>query len=214
MDEYFEHEGDFLVGGTSYEALRESLGDHLRSIVGSAKRIETIVSSLKGFARQDHTDMSQLVNLNVVVKSALVLLSNAVKKATDHLTVDLYPELPAFRGNAQQVEQVVVNLVHNACQALADRRQPISIATRLDGEGVAFEIRDGGRGIPPDQLERIMDPFYTTKRESGGTGLGLSLSATIVKEHGGGIEFASEPGKGTTARVWFPARERAEGSPS
>jgi polar amino acid transport system substrate-binding protein len=156
--------------------------------------------------------MSQLVDLNMVVKSALVLLSNAVKKATDHLTVSLHPELPAFRGNAQQIEQVVVNLVHNACQALIDRRQPISIATLPGGErdGVVLEIRDGGTGIPSEQLERIMDPFYTTKRDSGGTGLGLSVSATIVKEHGGSLEFASKPGKGTTVRVWFPARERIE----
>jgi signal transduction histidine kinase len=138
-----------------------------------------------------------------------VLLSNLVKKATDHLSVDLSPGLPAFRGNAQQVEQVVVNLVHNACQAVLDRRQPISITTYRDGgrEGIVLEVRDGGVGIPPDQLQRVMDPFFTTKRDSGGTGLGLSVSASIVKEHRGTLEFASEPGKGTTVRAWFPAQD-------
>ncbi|MBN1837998.1 MAG: HAMP domain-containing protein [Spirochaetales bacterium] len=210
MDRYYEREGDFLVGGASYSALRESLGEQLQGIVSSAKRIETIVSSLKGFARKDHTDMSQPVNLNVVVKTALVLLTNVVKKATDNLSVRLSLRPPVFYGNAQQVEQVVLNLIHNACQALQDRRQSIFVATYSDepGEGVVLEVRDEGAGIPEELLQRVMDPFFTTKRDSGGTGLGLSVSGTIVKEHGGHIQFLSGPGKGTTVRVWFPAKAR------
>ena len=213
MDRYVEQEGDFLVGGTSYRVLRETLDQHLLGIVSSSKRIEAIVSSLKGFARQDPTDMSQLVNLNVVVRSALILLTNVVKKATDRLDVRLAPGLPAFRGNVQQVEQVVVNLVHNACQALLDRSQPITVATYLDDgrQAVILEVRDEGAGMSPEELSRIMDPFYTTKRDSGGTGLGLSVSATIVKEHGGGLEFASRPGEGTTVRVRFPAKNHPSG---
>jgi C4-dicarboxylate-specific signal transduction histidine kinase len=213
VDRYFEREGDFLVGGTSYSVVRETLGEQLRGIVSSAKRIEAIVSSLKGFARQDHTDMNQPVNLNLVVRSALVLLSNVVKKATDHLTVSLSPELPTIRGNAQQVEQVVVNLVHNACQALVDRAQPVTVATYPDRERdvVVLEVSDGGAGIPEESLQRIRDPFYTTKRDSGGTGLGLSVSATIVQEHGGSMHFASRPGAGTSVKVRFPAGGRAPG---
>jgi len=211
MDRSLDREGDFLVGGTIYSALRDSLGEQLQGIVSSAKRIEAIVTSLKDFARQDHTDMSQPVNLNVVVKSALVLLSSVIKKATDHLNVSLSPDLPSFRGNIQQIEQVVVNLVHNACQALQDRGQPISVATYPDGEDVVLEIRDAGSGIPEEQLKRVMDPFFTTKRDSGGTGLGLSVSATIVQEHGGDIKFSSKPAEGTSVRVWFPARDRVQG---
>jgi signal transduction histidine kinase len=213
LDAYYRENGDFLLGGTGYAELRESFAEHVEGIVSSAKRIENIVRGLKDFARQDRADMSQLVNLNVVVKSALILLSNMLKKATDHLVVELSPHIPAFRGNGQQIEQVVINLVQNACQALGDRREEVAISTAFDPdtERVILEVRDQGAGIAGEDLSRIMDPFFTTKRESGGTGLGLSVSSTIVQEHGGLLEISSAVGEGTVARATFPTRVFGKG---
>jgi signal transduction histidine kinase len=181
--------------------------------VESARRIDAIVQGLKDFARQDRADMSQIVNLNLVVKSSLILLENMLKKATNRLTVDLSPRLPAFHGNAQRVEQVVVNLVQNSCQALEDRNQSIVISTDYEeGRAAAvLTVSDQGRGIPAEDLEQIFDPFFTTKREEGGTGLGLSVTSTIVKEHRGELEIRSEPGMGTTARVLFPVQIERKG---
>jgi signal transduction histidine kinase len=114
--------------------------------------------------------------------------------------------LPGVRGNAQRIEQVIVNLVLNACQALPDPSRAIRASTRFDPDrsAVLFAVEDEGIGIPPENLPRLTDPFFTTKRDSGGTGLGLSVSASIVKEHGGTLEFRSEPGQGATVTLALP----------
>jgi len=213
LDDYYEREGDYLLGGIRYSELREDIGERYNGIVESARRIDAIVQGLKDFARQDKADMTQIVNLNLVVKSSLILLENMLKRATNRLTVDLSPRIPTFHGNAQRVEQVVVNLVQNACQALVDRNQAISISTDFDEARakVVLTVVDQGRGIPPENLEKICDPFFTTKREEGGTGLGLSVTSTIVKEHRGELEIHSEPGEGTTVRVLFPVQVERKG---
>jgi polar amino acid transport system substrate-binding protein len=114
--------------------------------------------------------------------------------------------LPTIRGNAQRIEQVVINLILNACQAFDDPEKGIALATRYDHDKglVICTCRDEGEGIAPEHLPRLTDPFFTTKREQGGTGLGLSVSATIVQQHGGTLEFNSSPGQGTTATLSLP----------
>jgi C4-dicarboxylate-specific signal transduction histidine kinase len=166
----------------------------------------TIVESLKGFARAEASELSQLVDVNEVVRSALVLVNNQIRKSTRRFSVAHADGLPAVRGNSQLLEQVVINLVQNACEALTDRRQALAISTAHDpgARDVVVTIHDEGVGIPPEKLPHIMDPFYTTKRASGGTGLGLSVSATIVKDHGGTLSFASAPGTGTTVTLRLP----------
>ena len=101
----------------------------------------------------------------------------------------------------------MVNLMLNACQALPDPGRSIRVFTsrESDRDGVLFVVEDEGVGIPSEDLSRLTDPFFTTKRERGGTGLGLSVSAGIVKEHGGSLEFRSVPGAGTTAILSLPA---------
>ncbi len=200
LDGYYEREGEFLVGGINYSELRQDLAEHFNGVVKSARRIDTIIQGLKDFARQDRAEMTQIVNLNLVVRSALILLDSMLRKATDNLTVSLSPRICSFRGNAQRVEQVVINLIQNACQALEDRRKGITVSTYNadSGDRVVLEVRDEGVGIPREDLAKIPDPFFTTRREAGGTGLGLSVTSTIVKEHRGELEFSSQPGKGTT----------------
>jgi polar amino acid transport system substrate-binding protein len=101
---------------------------------------------------------------------------------------------------------VVVNLILNACQALPKAECGIFISTRFDDRRnmVVLEVRDEGIGIAPEDLSRLTDPFYTTRRQSGGTGLGLSVSARIVKEHFGELDFSSVPGEGTVVTLSLP----------
>ena len=152
------------------------------------------------------------MDINQIVRASLNLASNYLKKATTNQVVDLAPDLPPLRGNARRLEQVVINLLLNACDALESDEAEIRVATRRDGGHVVVEVADSGRGIAAADLPHITDPFFTTRRHAGGTGLGLSISAGIVEEHGGRLEFESEPGRGTTARIVLPVPPAGEPS--
>jgi C4-dicarboxylate-specific signal transduction histidine kinase len=209
LERYYRDNGDFLVGGIPYTEMKDNVPVLFSGILEGAKRIRTIVESLKGFARAEACDVSQLVDVNEVVRSALVLINNQIKKSTARFSVEHAADLPAVRGNGQRLEQVIINLVQNACEALTVRQQGVTLTTAHDSQHrqVVVTIRDEGVGIPADKLPHIMDPFYTTKRPSGGTGLGLAVSASIVKDHGGTLTFASTPGRGTTAALAIPVAD-------
>jgi polar amino acid transport system substrate-binding protein len=210
LEAHYAGNGDFLIGGLSYTQLREEIPQLFDEMQGAARRIKRIVDDLKDFARKDTSSVDEEVDLDVVVQTAVRLLSTTVKKATDRFQVTGLDRPPLFRGNPQRIEQVVVNLVLNACQALERPDQGIHLATSLDeprGE-VNLVVRDEGVGIPPEHLAHLTDPFFTTRRASGGTGLGLSVSAGIVKEHHGKLEFKSAPGAGTTAILTLPALKK------
>ena len=207
LDEYYEKNGDFILGGLRYTEIRDQVPALFSGILGGSKRIKQIVEDLKDFMRRDSSDMGQSVDMNAVLRLAISLLSNLIMKSTSRFTVRYGQDLPPFRGNFQRFEQVVINLMQNACQALAETRCGIFVSTayREEKKSLVLTVQDEGRGIPADVLPRITDPFFTTKHESGGLGLGLSISARIVKEHGGTLTFTSNPGKGTTAEVLLPA---------
>jgi len=206
LDEYYERNGDFVIGGMKYTEMRDSIPILFSGISDGAKRIKQIVEDLKDFVRRDTSDMTQSVDMNAVLRSAISLLSNTIMKSTNHFSVAYGENLPALKGNFQRFEQVMINLIQNACQALPDNRRGIFVSTSYDGKkpGIVVEVEDEGTGIPSEMLSHIMDPFYTTKSESGGLGLGLSISSRIVREHGGALTFTSEPGKGTKAEIVLP----------
>lgn len=183
----------------------------LDEMLEGARRIKRIVEDLKDFARPEDAGQREPMDMNAVVRAALRLIGNPIKKATHRLEVDLAEALPPVTGNAQRIEQVVVNLVLNACQALPDPERAIRITTRHEAERgqVALTVEDEGVGIPPEHLSRLTDPFFTTKRDRGGTGLGLSVSSGIVTEHGGTLEFRSTPGAGTAVRLVLPVPAEA-----
>ncbi len=122
---------------------------------------------------------------------------------------------PAWvKGNTQRLEQVVINLLLNACQAVQTRDKGIAIRTSCEEKKeIVIEVRDEGQGITPENLKKIREPFVTTKQSIGGTRLGLYVSRTIVAEHGGSLTFASEPGKGTLAVIRLPLDLPHETSP-
>jgi polar amino acid transport system substrate-binding protein len=150
--------------------------------------------------------MNQSVDLNAVLRSAISLLSSMINKSTSHFSVNYGDDLPKLRGNSHRLEQVIINLIQNACQALPDVRRSLFLSTSYDQKmsSMVVKVQDEGIGISPDILHRITDPFFTTKSNSGGIGLGLSISSRIIKEHGGSLVFTSEPGKGTIAEIILP----------
>ncbi len=211
LDEHCRTRGEFQVGSMRYSLLRDRIPLLLDNIGDGARRVKEIVEDLKDFARERPSEMSDRVDANEVVRKASGLVSNLIRKSTDHFSADYAPDLPTFRGNAQRVEQVVINLLVNACQALPDNGRAVRISTGYDAASasVAVEIADEGMGISKDICQRITDPFFTTKRDSGGTGLGLAISDRIIQDHGGTLAFEPGPGEGTRVRVCFPAGDMA-----
>jgi len=206
LEKYHAENGDFLVAGMPYSQLREKLSALLSGITDGTHRIKQIVDDLKNYIRDDRADFEQQVDINTVLRSTIALVANMIKKSTDHFEVAYCEDLPLLKGNFQRLEQVMINLIQNACQALPDTQKGIlvTITCDHDGSSVIVKVQDEGIGIARDTLPHITDPFFTTKYDSGGVGLGLSISTVIIEKHGGAIHFASESGKGTTAEVRLP----------
>ena len=206
MERYYRENGDFTCGGLPYSRMREEIPRSLDKLQDAGKRIRRIVEDLKDFSRRGDTACNEIVDLNAVAQAAVRLVEPSIRKATTHFSASYGKRLPQVRGNAQRIEQVLVNLILNACQALPDTGRAIELATWYDASHgtVVFRLRDEGSGISPENLSRLTDPFFTTKRDEGGTGLGLSVSAGIVKEHGGTLEFDSVLGSGTTVTLTLP----------
>jgi PAS domain S-box-containing protein len=213
LREYHRENGEFLLGGVPFSQLDAHSRELFAGILDGTQRIEAIINNLKGFARQDRAGAGAEVevDLNKVANSAVSLLHHELVKFTANFHVDLAQKLPSVKGNNQQLGQVLINLLTNACHALPDKQCGIWLATGYDEAAgvVTISVRDEGCGITRDDGSRIMEPFFTTKLDSGGTGLGLSICCAIVKDHAGTLEYSSEPGKGTTFTVRLPAHHPA-----
>lgn len=209
LDAHYLEQGDFMIGGLPYSRIRTQMPAILTEMNDSAQRIKRIVDDLKNFARRDDANIVDAVDLNEIVKAAVRLVDNSIRNATDRFTAQYSEGLPKVRGNAQRLEQVATNLLLNACHALQDKTKGIFISTSFDEEAgnVILQVRDEGMGVAAENLPHITDPFFTTKRESGGTGLGLSVSAGIVKQHRGSLHFDSALGAGMTVTLTLPVGE-------
>ena len=207
LDQCMEGERDVRIAGMAYRELRERLPEIAGTIKLGSERIAAIVSELKSYARDDSERALGRVDINCVVSAAVSLAGYLLKTCTDYPRVKLAPRLPAVMGSRQRLEQVVLNLLQNACQALRARSETIEVRTEYNARTceVVVTVRDQGRGMDDQTLARITNPFFTTKRELGGTGLGLSVSSSIVKQHQGSLVFRSTFGKGTEAIVRLPA---------
>jgi PAS domain S-box-containing protein len=212
MDEYMEENGDFTLGNLRYSYARERVPELFSGIMASSKRIKHIVRDLKNYARQGSTVMNEVIDINGVLRAAVLLLDNQLQKATSRLEISYGFGIPHFRGNFQKIEQVVINILQNACEALEDKSRAIRIRTWLDEESghIRLDVADEGQGIGAEDLPHVTDPFYTTKRTCGGTGLGLSISSRIMQEHGGELAIESRQGEGTLVSLLFPVRNEGD----
>ena len=211
LDEYYGDNGDFIIGGMRYSKLRDKMPQMVSRILQGSRRIKRIVGEMRQYSQKggEGEGIRQQVNLNEVIKSAEILLASMIKKCTHHFEKHTDPELPAVVGSFQRLEQVVINILQNACQALSGPDQSIQLSTSFDRENsqVVMICRDQGAGIAAEHLEHVMDPFFTTKRNSGGTGLGLSISLSIVREYGGSLDIRSSAGGGASVYLRLPAAE-------
>ena len=183
----------------------------LDKIAKQTFRASEIVNSLLNFSRTSSAQFEDL-DLNKVLRETLTLVEHQLDKFHIVATTELDDSVPRIRGNSGKLQQVFLNLLLNARDAMSDlpegEPRRLVLRTLPEANGVRVEVRDSGPGIPRDHLARIFDPFFTTKGARKGTGLGLSVSYGIVEEHGGLIEAESNPGEGALFRLEFPAASR------
>ena len=179
---------------------------HLEFIVKSARRCQKIVQSLLSFARQ-HKPERKLVNVQDLVDAALEILAYQLRTSNIKVITRFDPALPKVMGDPHQLQQVFLNIINNARQAIEEFRKQgeIEISTSAPNGKVRIAIKDNGPGIAEENLKRIFDPFFTTKQVGKGTGLGLSLCYGIVQEHSGTIVVTSKVGEGALFTIELPA---------
>ena len=178
---------------------------NLQRIIGQSQRAGKIIQHLKMLGREDHSDHYIPRDLNTVVENAIALLSEQLRLNNIQLEVSLLPGTSPVRCDPVQLEMALSNLLINARDALTDvSTKKIGVTTRRVEDRIEVEISDCGCGIPPEQLERIFHPFFTTKEVGKGTGLGLSISHRIAQAHRGTLSVQSQVGKGTRFFLTLP----------
>lgn len=188
-----ELDGDFLL---------QDFADLLRESIEGADRVARIVADLKGFSNVDRTEEA-LVDLNDNLVAACNMVTPRVKGRAE-IELDLQP-LPRLLCLPGHLNQVFLNLLLNAAQAVAPPAGKIVVRSRAADNEIRVQVADNGGGIPAENLSRVFDPFFTTRDVGQGTGLGLTVAKDIVEAHGGSIEIESRPGAGTTVTVRLPA---------
>ncbi|WP_239995685.1 transporter substrate-binding domain-containing protein [Nitrincola tibetensis] len=204
LEAHFQAHGDFYIAGLEYSRMRDEIPSMLQDMLTGTQKIRRIVNDLKDFARETPDGLKEQVDINEILEVAIRLVDNTLRQSCDQFIVEYTRPLPPFYGNAQEIEQVIINLIVNACQALETSNQSINVRTFLKDEyHLCLEVWDQGKGIEPQHMARLCDPFFTTRREDGGTGLGLFISSKIVQEHGGSLVYESTPKHGTKAVLTF-----------
>jgi two-component system, NtrC family, sensor kinase len=183
------------------ERALEDLDTLTRDGLHGIEQIVELVANLRNFSRLDRSKVASF-NVNEGVRATLLIAKPSLRK----VDVDRHlGDVPSITCSPSQVNQVLLNLLNNAAQAMDKPRGNITVTTRPVGSGaVAIEVEDNGKGIAPDAMPKIFDPFYTTKEAGKGTGLGLSIAYKIVTQHGGRIDVRSTLGVGTVVTVTFP----------
>ncbi|MBI5886568.1 MAG: PAS domain S-box protein [Deltaproteobacteria bacterium] len=207
LEEYYHENGEFSLGGLPYTEARKAAPELIAGISDGARRVKDIVNGMKTIVRPDKDDMSGTVDVNQAVRAAESLLKHQIEQYTHDWRVTLAEDLPKVRGSVQKIEQVMINLIMNALQALTGNRCGVEVATSYERRSgcVLIKVSDEGIGMSSDVTARLTEPFFTTRADDGGTGLGLAISYSIVAEHGGTIEFESGLGKGTAVYIRLPA---------
>jgi signal transduction histidine kinase len=196
-----------LPGGNGNEPARKAV----TSILAQVDKVSTTIRQLLDFARVRPIEATAVTPAQLLGQVA-ALLEHRFRHARVALAVDAPPSVDAVTADPGQLEQVLVNLLINACDACAAGGH-VTVRARPDGGRVLFEIADDGVGIAPEHLSSVLDPFFTTKKRGQGTGLGLTIAADIVKNHGGTLEIDSTIGAGTTVRVRLPIAEAKRAQP-
>ncbi|HVN23973.1 MAG TPA: ATP-binding protein [Syntrophorhabdales bacterium] len=203
LDQYHKSNPDARIARLDYDIFRQSVPVLIEDMVQGANRIKGIVDGLRKFAKKDEGLLNETVNINTITEACLRLADNQIRRTAD-VKVSLDPGLPSITGNSQKLQQVIVNILINASQAIDKQRGTIHVMSQSTDKEVVLKVKDDGKGMDDRILRQIFDPFFTTKRHQGGTGLGLSIAYGIIKEHQGRIEVESKAGMGTTFSIYIP----------
>lgn len=176
--------------------------ERAKKIVDGAQRIERLSRELMSYARP--AEDFELANLNDVVRQAVAFCELVVEKCNAQLVLELDADIPVVRMIPTQIQQVVINLITNACHALVGERRMVRVRSHYTDDLVTFEVVDSGSGIDKAHQARLFEPFFTTKPEGRGSGLGLPICKHIVEAHGGTIDFESRSGEGSKFVITLP----------
>ena len=171
------------------------------------KRCKIIIDNLLKFARQEKA-VKTTVRINTVIEDAIAIVNHQLELNKVKLETQLEPDLPPVYGNPNQLQQVFMNLMINAQQAMGGKAGSLTVSSRRAAENIELVFADTGPGIPEDVRQKLFEPFFTTKPAGKGTGLGLSVSFGLIKDHGGEVVVESEVGRGATFTVSLPALQR------
>lgn len=182
----------------------------LHEIEQATKRCRTIVKDLLNFSRQSYDEAMHPVDLNQVIEKSMALVSVNAKNKPVEISLDLEKNLPLFQGHFHKLQQVLINLVSNGIDAMKEGGGILTLTTFSEPKKkrVVLSVKDSGTGIPKNVLHKIFDPYFTTKAQGEGTGLGLPISYKIVQEHKGTIDVKSRVGEGTEFLLLFPLQKK------
>lgn len=192
-----------LFAKYDFEYLKNDVPVLVKESEEGLARVVGIICDLKDFSHIEEAEFI-LADIHHGLQSTLNIVNNEIKYKAD--VVKCFGELPEVECMPAQLNQVFMNLLVNSAHAIEDRGT-VTISTGFQDNWVWISIRDTGKGISPEQKEQIFEPFFTTKPKGQGTGLGLSLSQSIVDKHGGRIELDTALGKGSCFTVWLPVRQ-------
>jgi two-component system, NtrC family, sensor kinase len=192
-----------LVASFSEYSIVEDLSRLTKDGVHGLDQIREIVVNLRNFSRLDRSRTTRF-DVREGLDSALSIAKSELKR---HSVEKRYGDVPKVFCSPSQLNQVFLNVIVNAAQALPESGGRIRVASSTEAEQVRVDISDDGCGIPPELVTKIFDPFFTTKEIGKGTGLGLSIAYKIIQEHGGRVAARSTVGKGTTFSIWLPINE-------
>lgn len=207
LEETARNEGDFSLGGMPFSSAKEEVSRAIDSISRSSIRIERVVQNLRNYSLGDRSEQRPDMDLNRVANAALAIVRSHGRQSEVNIVTELDPDLPLICGNPFQIEQVVTNLLMNAIQSLppqGSRRVLLATSRQNHCNEVSLSVRDEGHGIPPEHLPYLCEPFFSTRINNGGSGLGLYISNFIIEEHQGRLEFESRVGVGSTVTIHLP----------
>lgn len=205
LDQIYSQSQDLKIARLDYPLFKENIQLLIDDMHEGTTRIKKIVDDLRNFAKRDEGLLTESVNLNQVIENSIRLVEKQIRRNAE-LKVILNPILPKIKGNSQRLEQVMVNLLINAAQAIENKSGEITVETRWDqlNRKILIYVKDNGSGMEEETIPHIFDPFFTTKKNRSGTGLGLSIVYGIIEEHQGKIEVFSKLDQGSTFKVSLP----------
>lgn len=205
LDEYHENNPETKIARLNYNIFRDNITILIQDMQNGAIRMKKIVEGLRNFAKKDEGSNNENINLNSIISANLRVVTNQIRRNAK-VETDLQSDIPVFKGSINKIEQVLLNMVINASQAIENGVGLIKIKTSYNAKSnrISLIISDNGKGMDNKTIKSIFDPFFTTKRDKGGTGLGLSITYGIIKDMNGVIEVDSTLGKGTSFTIHLP----------